>query len=57
MVLTEATALSRELEAPPPRDMETILGRPVEACRLMTKFKPETLEFHNIQSFELTHEK
>lgn len=41
--LTDATALSSEVDAPPPRLMDTIEGRPEARTEVMTKFKPETL--------------
>lgn len=41
--LTEATALSSAVDAPPPRLMDAMLGRPVWAARCATKFNPATL--------------
>lgn len=40
---TEATALSRDVEAPPPRLIVAIEGRPDERAEVRTKFKPDTL--------------
>lgn len=40
---TEATALSKAVEALPPRDIETIEGRPDERAEVATKLRPETL--------------
>lgn len=40
---TEVTALSRAVEAPPPRDREAMEGRPEAAADEATKLRPETL--------------
>jgi hypothetical protein len=45
--LTDATALSREVETLPPSDVETIKGRPEARAELRTKFKPDTLRKGN----------
>lgn len=42
-LLTEATALSRVVDAPPPRDIEPTEGRREAAADWATKFMPETL--------------
>lgn len=42
-VRTEATALSKAVEAPPPRLIETMEGRPEERAEDRTKLRPETL--------------
>ena len=50
-ILTEATALSREVEAPPPRLMEAMEGRPEDLALVRTKFKPETLTENGVSSY------
>jgi hypothetical protein len=48
--LTEVTALSKAVEAPPPRDIETMEGRPDDAAEEATKLRPETLNIVRNQS-------
>ena len=42
--LTDATALSRAVEAAPPSVIATTEGRPVARAELRTKFNPDTLK-------------
>lgn len=41
--LTAVTALSKAVEALPPRDREAIDGRPEAFAEVATKFRPDTL--------------
>jgi hypothetical protein len=50
MYRTAATALSREVETPPPSDIDAIVGRPVLAACWPTQFNPATL-YHLVSIF------
>ena len=44
---TVVTALSKAVETPPPRDIETTVGRPEARAWVNTQLRPDTLKVEN----------